>query len=117
MKIEVLKAKLHRAAVTDANLEYEGSITIDRALLEAARMHPFEKVDVLNVTNGARLSTYIIPGGAGEICMNGAAARLCAKGDKVIIVTYTWIEESDADGWKPAVILLDGKNRPKQPDN
>lgn len=114
MKIEVLKAKLHRATVTDSNLEYEGSITIDRTLLQAAGMHPFEKVDVLNVNNGARLSTYIIPGGAGEICMNGAAARLCARGDKVIIVTYTWIEEEDANSWNPAVILLDDKNHPKE---
>jgi len=114
MKIEVLKAKLHRATVTDSNLEYEGSITIDRTLLQAAGMHPFEKVDVLNVNNGARLSTYIIPGGAGEICMNGAAARLCARGDKVIIVTYTWIEEDAANSWNPTVILLDDKNCPKE---
>lgn len=113
MKIEVLKSKLHRATVTDANLNYEGSITIDAKLLKAAQMHAWEKVDVLNVNNGARFSTYIMPGKKGEICLNGAAARMAAPGDKVIIVTYTYIQEQDAENWQPKIILLDDKNNIK----
>ena len=113
MKIEVLKSKLHRATVTDANLNYEGSITIDAALLKAAQMHAWEKVDVLNVNNGARFSTYIMPGKKGEICLNGAAARMVAPGDKVIIVTYTHIQEQDAENWQPKIILLDDENNIK----
>lgn len=113
MKIEVLKSKLHRATVTDANLNYEGSITIDAELLKAAQMHAWEKVDVLNVNNGARFSTYIMPGKKGEICLNGAAARMAAPGDKVIIVTYTYIQEQDAENWQPKIILLDDKNNIK----
>lgn len=113
MKIEVLKSKLHRATVTDANLNYEGSITIDAELLKAAQMHAWEKVDVLNVNNGARFSTYIMPGKKGEICLNGAAARMVAPGDKVIIVTYTYIQEQDAENWQPKIILLDDKNNIK----
>ncbi|WP_288751467.1 aspartate 1-decarboxylase [uncultured Treponema sp.] len=114
MCITILKAKLHRATVTDANLNYEGSISIDTELCKATGMHNYEKVDVLNVNNGARFSTYIIPGKRGEICLNGAAARLAAKGDKVIIVTYTQIEESQADGWKPNIVLLDENNEIKK---
>lgn len=114
MCITILKAKLHRATVTDANLNYEGSISIDTELCKAAGMHNYEKVDVLNVNNGARFSTYIILGKRGEICLNGAAARLAAKGDKVIIVTYTQIEESQADGWKPNIVLLDENNEIKK---
>ncbi len=113
MKIEVLKAKLHRATVTDSNLNYEGSISIDTKLCAKVGLHAYEKVDVLNVTNGSRLSTYILPGKDREICLNGAAARMCAQGDKVIIVSYTWIEESEADSWKPKVLLLDDENREK----
>lgn len=113
MKIEVLKSKLHRATVTDANLNYEGSITIDAELLKAAQMHAWEKVDVLNVNNGARFSTYIMPGKKGEICLNGAAARMAAPGDKVIIVTYTYIQEQDAENWQPKIILLDDENNIK----
>lgn len=113
MQIEVLKAKLHRATVTDANLNYEGSISIDTELCKKAGMHVWEKVDVLNVNNGERFSTYIIPGKKGEICLNGAAARKACIGDKVIIVTYTYIEENQADTWKPKVILLDENNNIK----
>ena len=113
MKIEVLKSKLHRATVTDANLNYEGSITIDAELLKVAEMHAWEKVDVLNVNNGARFSTYIMPGKKGEIGLNGAAARMAAPGDKVIIVTYTYIQEQDAENWQPKIILLDDKNNIK----
>ncbi len=113
MTITVLKSKLHRATVTDANLEYEGSISIDTELCRKAGMHNYERVDVLNVNNGARFSTYIIPGKKGEICLNGAAARMAQKGDKVIIVTYTTIQEDEADTWKPNVVLLDENNSPK----
>lgn len=113
MNITVLKAKIHRATVTDANLEYEGSISIDAELCKAVGMHNYEKVDVLNVNNGARFSTYIIPGKTGEICLNGAAARMAAKGDKVIIVTYTNIDEAEAENWKPKVVLLDENNNIK----
>ncbi|MCR5613282.1 aspartate 1-decarboxylase [Treponema sp.] len=113
MQIEVLKSKLHRATVTDANLNYEGSISIDMDLVKKANMHVWEKVDVLNVNNGARFSTYIIPGKKGEICLNGAAARMAAVGDKVIIVTYTHIEEENAENWKPTVVLLDENNAVK----
>lgn len=110
MEIEVLKSKIHRATVTDANLNYEGSISIDTKLLKEAGMHLWEKVDVLNVNNGARFSTYIIAGKDKEICLNGAAARMAAPGDKVIIVTYTHIDEKDADSWKPQIVLLNDDN-------
>ena len=113
MQIEVLKSKIHRATVTDANLNYEGSISIDIELVKKANMHVWEKVDVLNVNNGARFSTYIIPGKKDEICLNGAAARMAAVGDKVIIVTYTHIEENEAENWKPKVILVDEHNEVK----
>lgn len=113
MNITILKSKIHRATVTDANLDYEGSISIDTKLIKKANMHNFEKVDVLNVNNGARFSTYIIPGKDGEICLNGAAARMAQKGDKVIIVTYTQIEEEKADSWQPVVVHVDEKNRSK----
>ena len=106
MDITVLKAKLHRATVTDANLNYEGSISIDTELCKAAGMHNYEK-------NGERFSTYIIPGKKGEICLNGAAARKACTGDKVIIVTYTTIEESKADQWNPTVVLLNDDNSVK----
>lgn len=114
MTIEVLKSKLHQATVTGADLEYEGSISIDVGLIEAADMYRYEKVDIFNINNGARFSTYIIPGKKGEICLNGAAARLAAPGDRVIIVTYTRIDSSEACGWKPTVVLLDGKNAIKK---
>lgn len=114
MDITVLKAKLHRATVTDANLNYEGSISIDTELCKACNMHNWEKVDVLNVNNGERFSTYIIPGTKGQICLNGAAARKAAVGDKVIIVTYTTIDESKADTWKPEIVLLNEDNSIKE---
>ncbi|MBR0154976.1 MAG: aspartate 1-decarboxylase [Treponema sp.] len=113
MQIEVLKSKIHRATVTDTNLNYEGSISIDIELVKKANMHVWEKVDVLNVNNGARFSTYIIPGKKGEICLNGAAARMAAVDDKVIIVTYTHIEENEAENWQPKVILVDENNEIK----
>ncbi len=114
MDITILKAKLHRATVTDANLNYEGSISIDTELCKAAGMHNWEKVDILNVNNGERFSTYIIPGKKGEICLNGAAARKACPGDKVIIVTYTQIAEEKADTWQPKIVLLNDDNSIKQ---
>jgi len=114
MQIEVLKSKLHRATVTRAELNYEGSISIDTDLLKAAQMHNYQKVDIYNINNGARFSTYIIPGKKGEICLNGAAARMAQVGDKIIIVTFTHIEESEADSWIPNVVLLDDENKIKE---
>ena len=113
MKIEMLRAKLHRGTVTDADLNYEGSISIDPKLYKAAGMLEYEKVDVLNITNGARLTTYIINGKEGEICLNGAAARLAHKGDKVIICTYCTLDLDEAENHKPNVILLDENNKIK----
>lgn len=114
MRIEMLRAKLHRATVTDADLNYEGSISIDPALYKAAGMVEHEKVDVLNITNGARLTTYIINGKEGEVCLNGAAARMAHKGDKVIICSYCTLELDEAEKHKPKVILLDDNNRIKK---
>lgn len=111
MVIEVLKSKLHRASVTGADLNYEGSISIDPDLIRAAGMYPYEKVDIYNVNTGSRFSTYIIEGLTGEVCLNGAAARLVAVGDRVIIASYTWIDTAQAADWKPVVVLLDERNR------
>ncbi len=113
MNIEMLRAKLHRATVTDADLNYEGSISIDPQLYKAAGMLEYEKVDVLNITNGARLTTYIINGGKGEVCLNGAAARLGHKGEKVIIASYCSLSMEEAKKHKPKVLLLDENNKIK----
>lgn len=113
MLIEVLKSKLHRATVTDANIDYEGSISIDTELYKKAGFVNHEKVDVLNITNGSRLSTYIINGGSGEICINGAAAHLTKPGDLVIIVSYASITPKEAETFRAKIILLDEKNNPK----
>lgn len=113
MHITVLKSKLHRAVVTDADLNYVGSITIDEALMEAADVVPFEKVQVVNNNNGARFETYVIKGerGSGTICVNGAAARLVQKGDVVIILSYCSVSREEAVGIRPKVVLLDEQNR------
>ena len=112
MQLELLKSKIHRATVTDANLNYEGSITIARDLMDAANILPFEKVGVLDVNNGSRLDTYVIegPAGSGVICLNGAAARLVQPGDLVIIVAYATMSEDEAKSWKPTVIHVNAKN-------
>lgn len=107
----MLKSKIHRATVTDANLNYEGSITIDRKLMEAADILPYEQVHVLDVNNGNRLVTYAIEGEQGEICLNGAAARLVNKGDLVIILTYTNVEEPETRNFHPTLIYVDSKNQ------
>jgi len=108
----MLKSKIHRARVTDANINYEGSITIDRKLMAAADILPYEQVHVLNINNGARFSTYAIEGkaGSGEICLNGAAARLAVKGDLVIILTYTQVPEEAARDYKPTIVHVNEKN-------
>ena len=112
MNITMLYSKLHRATVTDANLNYVGSITIDRELLEAANMRIGQKVDIVNVNNGERFSTYAIPGERGkrEICLNGAAARKVHKGDKIIILTYASMSEKEADEYSPKIVILDDDN-------
>ncbi|HIP62353.1 MAG TPA: aspartate 1-decarboxylase [Sulfurovum sp.] len=112
MNITMLYSKLHRATVTDANLNYVGSITIDRELLEAANMRIGQKVDIVNVNNGERFSTYTIPGERGkrEICLNGAAARKVHKGDKIIIITYASMSEKEADEYSPKIVILDDDN-------
>jgi aspartate 1-decarboxylase len=111
----MLKSKLHRGTVTEADLNYEGSITIDPALLEAADILVYEQVDVLNINNGERFTTYTIPGerGSGEICVNGAAARLVQKGDLVIVCAYHQLKEEAARDYEPTIILLDEENKVK----
>jgi aspartate 1-decarboxylase len=108
----MLKSKIHRARVTDANINYEGSITIDSKLMERADILPYEQVHVLNINNGARFTTYAIegPAGGGDICLNGAAARLAVKGDLVIILTYAEMPEEQLKDYKPKVVHVNEKN-------
>ena len=106
----MLKGKIHRASVTNANIDYEGSITIDTELMKAADILPYEQVQVLNINNGARFTTYAIEGEKGEICLNGAAARLALKGDLVIILSYCHVEDEEARNLKPSLIYVDSKN-------
>ncbi|HEY4687418.1 MAG TPA: aspartate 1-decarboxylase [Candidatus Subteraquimicrobiales bacterium] len=109
----ILKGKIHRATVTEANIDYRGSITIDRELLEAVDILPYEKVQVVNVSNGARLETYALAGesGSGTICVNGAAAHLANEGDMVIIISYVMLNEEEARIFSPKVGYVDEKNR------
>ena len=109
----LLRSKIHRARVTQADLNYEGSITIDQDLLDAAGLVAFEKVDILNVTNGSRLTTYVIPGvaGSGKICINGAAARLVKVDDVVIIVCYGEYNEQEIESHSAQIILVDDDNK------
>jgi len=113
MLVEVLKSKIHRAVVTDKNLEYEESITIDEALMSAAGICLNEKVHVLNVNNGARFETYVIKGkkGSGEMCVNGAAARLAEKGDTVIVVSYGFVDAREAASHRPKIVKVGSANR------
>jgi len=108
----MLKSKIHRARVTDANIDYEGSITIDKKLMEEADIIPYERVEVLNINNGARFSTYAIEGkaGNGEICLNGAAARLAVIGDTVIILSYCHVSDEDVHNFAPKIVHVDAKN-------
>ena len=114
MKINALYSKIHRATVTNADLEYEGSISIDKKLMKRAKLFVNQKVDIYNCNNGARFSTYVIEGDKGEICLNGAAARHVQKGDKVIIVAYASIDVTEATKHKPTVVFVDEKNRVKE---
>jgi len=110
----MMKSKIHRATVTDANLNYEGSLTIDADIMKAADILSFEQIKVYNVNNGARFDTYAIPGepGSGVFCLNGAAARMGAKGDLIIIVTYGHYENDEIAGHTPRVVLVDSLNKP-----
>ena len=110
----ILLSKLHRGTVTECDLNYNGSIKIDPDLLDAAGMHPFERVEVFNVNNGARFSTYIIEGerGSGEIGINGAAARMAMAGDKVIVINYGLMSEEEIQSHQPRIVILDDNNKP-----
>lgn len=114
MKIEMLYSKIHRATVTEADLDYEGSISIDTRLIEKANMYVNQQVDILNCNNGARFTTYIIAGKKNQICLNGAAARHVQKGDKVIIVAYASVDIKYASKHKPTVVFVDDKNNYKE---
>lgn len=113
MLLNFFKSKLHRATVTEADLNYVGSVTIDEDLLDAANIHPSEKVQIVNNNNGARLETYVIKGkrGSGVICLNGAAARLVQPGDQVIIIAYCWLNQEEVSKHKPKVLVLNENNR------
>lgn len=108
MQISLLRAKIHRAEITDANLFYEGSLTLDEDLMDAAGVVEYEKVHVVNVNNGARLETYLIKGkrGSREVCLNGAAARLGHRGDKVIVIAYAQMSVEEAKTFQPKIVLL-----------
>jgi len=112
----MLKSKIHRATVTEANVEYEGSITIDRALMDAADLLPYERVDIWDCTNGSRLSTYVIPGerGSGEICINGAAAHRVKPLDKVIIASFVQLDDAELPGFEAKRVFVDDANRPRE---
>ena len=109
----MLKSKIHRATVTEANVDYEGSITLDPNLIEAANLLPFEQVHVLDINNGVRLQTYVIEGerGSGVVCLNGAAAKLIDVGDLVIVLAYDVVSEEEARSHKPALVYVDEKNQ------
>lgn len=113
MFITLMKSKIHRAVVTEANLNYVGSITIDEDLMEAADIIENEKVQIVNNNNGSRLETYVIPGpkGSGTICLNGAAARLVQPGDVIIIISYALFNKDEAKSNSPKLIFVDGKNK------
>lgn len=113
MRRILFKSKIHRATVTQADLDYEGSVTIDVNLMRAADILPYEKVAIWNVTRGSRVETYALEGeaGSGVICINGAAAHLNKPGDLVIIATFAEVEDAEATGWKPTVVFVDSQNR------
>lgn len=111
----MLRAKIHNATVTEANIKYEGSLTVDEALLEETGMMPYEQVKISNLNNGERFETYIIPGprNSGVICLNGPTARKGEVGDKIIIFSYEYLSDIEIKGFKPKIVLLDEKNRIK----
>jgi len=111
MRRRMMKSKIHRATVTDANLDYVGSISLDPQLMRLADILEYEQVTVLDIDNGARFETYAIVGGPGEVCLNGAAARLVQRGDKVIVITYADYESAELDDYVPTVVHVDAANR------
>lgn len=113
MKREILRAKIHRITVTERNIHYEGSLTLDLALMEAAGIVPFEKVDVYNVNSGNRFSTYVIKGekGSGSCCVNGAAAHLTDPGDLLIVASYGILDDAELNKHHPVIVLVDSKNK------
>lgn len=113
MRRTMMRAKLHRAVITQADLHYVGSLTVDQDLMDAADLLAHEKVQVVDIDNGARLETYVIPGprGSGVLCANGAAARLVQPGDRVIVISYAEVEDAEARTWEPLVVVLDEQNR------
>lgn len=115
MRRRMMKSKIHRATVTDANLDYVGSITIDRDLMEAADLLENEQVAVLDIDNGARFETYVIPGESGDMCLNGAAARLVQPGDKIIVISYADYDDAELEGFAPRVVHVDELNRQSDP--
>jgi len=112
----MLKSKIHRATVTGADVDYEGSITVDKELMGVAKLIEYERVDIYNISNGQRFSTYVIKGeqGKGEICLNGAAARLVSVGDLIIICSYSHHDEKEVGKHKPVIVHVDEKNRIKE---
>ena len=112
----VCKSKLHGATVTEANVQYAGSLTLDAALMKAADLVPYEQVHVVDVDNGARIVTYCIEGapGSGTVCINGAAARLISTGDRVIVITYAQVSPEELEEFRPRIVMLEGRNRIKQ---
>jgi len=112
MQIQILKSKLHRATVTGGNVEYEGSLTIDAELMARAGLHAYERILCGNLANGERFETYCIPGerGSGAIILNGATAHLGKPGDRLTIMSYTWVDETQAKSWQPKVLVLGKKN-------
>jgi aspartate 1-decarboxylase len=112
MNRRMMKSKIHRATVTDANLNYVGSITIDIALLDLADIREWEQVAVVDVNNGARFETYAIPGGPGEMCLNGAAARLVHPGDTIIVISYADYDDAELEGYQPRIVHVDEQNHP-----
>mgnify|MGYP001549007300 FL=1 len=111
MRRRMLKSKIHRATVTSADLHYVGSISVDPELMQAADILEGEQVAVVDIDNGSRLETYVIPGGPGEICLNGAAARLVQPGDRVILMTYADLDEAELEEYAPTVVHVDTANR------
>lgn len=114
MRRTMMKSKIHRATVTDANLNYVGSVTIDRDLMDVGDLLEYEQVSIVNINNGARFETYVIEGesGSGTICLNGAAARMVQPGDKIIIISYAAVDAGELDGFVPSVVLVDDRNVP-----
>ena len=118
MRLTLLKSKLHRLTVTEANLEYDGSFTLDEELMEAANLVPHERIEIYDVTNGNRIATYVIPGEAGSrvACANGAAAHLIHEGDVVIICSYVQLDEAECRDWEGTRVFVDHKNVPREID-